>query len=482
MITTVDSLVETISKKIKDRNANIVARRGSVVHDTFVIPAAAALSWNSSLLEFTKAQLALDTILAAKSDTELLLSVAEALTLSVDAALQLLSTSIDRMASNYGLVRKSAQYATGLVHFYTQAAPGSDISVPAGTTVETAQKVQFATTTTVALLQDTISDFYDPSLNAYAISAPVTALLSGPNSNVSASTILYPTGSMPAGFSGVTNKYSVTNGIGAESDEELAARIKITLRGSNLETKAGLAALILNNTTVRSIFIADAQSPYQYRNSGKGGVVDIYTADVIPAAIVENATYTSDTYLLQHQPVIDIISIPGYSEGVDYTLVTDTNPLTRESYRANTYIQWSGAHPVGAYTIEYAYNQVIEAIQALVTADAYRPLMGDVTSAVLARAGIKVNIQVSFQVVVHGGYSRAQVLSDATVAVQGYVNSLGFGQALAQSDIIGILETIPGINYVYATPLAFNRIGSAITNVITAADYEYLRVSELVIL
>lgn len=484
MITSIDSLVELLSKKITEQNPNAVARRGSVIHDSFVITAASALSWNSALLEFTKAQTSLDTILAAKTDVALLSSVAEALNLSMGAAVQLLSTSIDRIAANYGLTRKPAQRASGLVYFYVSTAPATDLSVPAGTVVETAQKVQFATTTTVAPAKDSISSFFDPVLNAYAIAAPALAQQSGPNSNVPAGTLIYTTAALPTGFSGVTNKYLVGNGYLAETDEELVSRVKLTLRGSNLETKAGIAALILNNTTVRSVFVADAQSPYQFRNKGKGGVVDIYTSDTIPAVVTDSIATWAGNHVLEHQPVVELLSIPGYTEGVDYELIQDTNILTRTSYRATSYVHWipAGAHPAGSYTVEYVYNQAIEAVQTLLTADTYRPLMGDVSSAVLAREGIKLDVGISYQVVLHGGYSRSQVINDITTAIQGYVNSLSFGQALAQSDVVNVIENTRGVNYVYTTPLAFNVVGGQIQDVLTAAAYEYLRSYSIVIL
>lgn len=493
MLISIDSLVELLSQKVQERDSEIVARRGSMIHDGFIIPSATSLAWNSALLEFTKAQTALDTILQAKTNATLITSVAEALNLSTDATVQLLSTAIDRMASNFGLSRKTARKASGLVYFYVRTAPVTDLTVPAGTMVETAQKVQFVTTTAVTLSVSTLSAFFDPALNAYSVAVPVEAILSGPNSNVAANTIVYSAGVMPVGFSGVTNKYAISNGYLEETDEEFVARIKTTLRGQNLETKDGIAALILNNTTVRSVLVVDAQSPYQFRNKGKGGVVDIYTLDTIPAVVTDTPTYTGD-YTMVHQPVLDILSVIGptgpsdptheFVEGTDFELVVDTNILTRGSARAATKIRWlpGGQTPAGTYEVQYIYNQAVEAIQDLVTSDSYRPLMGDVTSAVLAREGIRVDVEISYQVIIHGGYSRSQVINNIVSNLQGYINGLGFGQDLAQSDVVNVIENTPGVNYVYTTPLAFNRVGHPIQDVIETQAFEYLRASAITIL
>lgn len=496
MLTPVNTYISRLTTALQERNPELVARRGSVIHDAFILPAASALAWNSSLLEMTRAMTALNSILTAKQDGELLTSVAEALNLSVDGVTGLLSESIDRIGSNFGLTRKTAQKAFGLVSFYVATAPAADLTVPAGTVVETATKVQFSTTSEVKLIQNTAASFYDPILNAYSVSAPVEALLAGANSTASARTLIYTTGPVPSGFEGVINKYDITNGYDAETDEEFVARIQATLRGSNLETKDGLTALVLNNTTARSIFVADAQSPFQYRNKGKGGVADVYMIDVIPAAVVDTLVYSGTKQLLPHRPVIGITSVVGpiigepthqFVQGVDYQLTKDTTVLTRESSQAKDYLEWLGATlPIAGsnYTVEYVYNQAVENVQALVDSDQYRPLMGDVSSAVLAREGIQVDVAISFQVVINGGYSRSQVLAAATAAVQGYINALGFGESVAQSDIVNVLENVPGVNYVLSdTPLAFNRESvGGVTEVIDTAAYEYLRANTVTIL
>jgi hypothetical protein len=249
--------------------------------------------------------------------------------------------------------------------------------------------------------------------------------------------------------------------------------------------------------------VADAQSPYQYRNNGKGGVVDVYTTDVIPALISDTYSYTTNNQLLMNSdariadptiapnlPAIEILSISTdtpapytFQEGVDYVLTKDTSLLTGNSARALDSIQWLGAAtPTTTYTVEYVYNQAVTAVQALLMDDNYRPLMGDITSAVLVKEGTMLPVEISYQIVVLGGYSRSQVAAEATNNIQAYVNALGFGDSLAQSDIINVIENTRGVNYVNATPLAFNITGQAIAQVLSARDFEYLRTAEITIL
>jgi len=91
-------------------------------------------------------------------------------------------------------------------------------------------------------------------------------------------------------------------------------------------------------------------------------------------------------------------------------------------------------------------------------------------------------VEISYQIVVLGGYSRSQVAAEATNNIQAYVNALGFGDSLAQSDIINVIENTRGVNYVNSTPLAFNITGQAIAQVLSARDFEYLRTAEITIL
>ena len=499
MITAVDDIVTRLVKLVKANNNNIVPRVGSVVHDGFILPAASALSWDSALQAFSQGIQSLDQILILKHDTDFQASVAEALGISVDAVVALLSASIDRYGGNHGLTRKPPTKAYGTAYYYTTSAPTADLVAPSGSVIENPQGVQFTTTNASILLASELAAYYDPSLLAYSIAIPIEAVSSGPGSNVSANQLIYSVGPLPNGFSGVTNKYAIENGHDLETDEEFVDRIKTTLAGTNIQTAPGMRALILNNTDIRSVFIADASSPYQIRNSGKGGVVDIYTIDNLPALVDDQWPYATTDQYFKHQPVIDVVSVvgqyddgihlvvPNYSfeEGVDYTFVPDTNPLSMNSVKAFDKILWlstiTAKRPTGQYTVSYAYNQALETIHDLVTQDQYLPLMGDIKSSILTREGTQIPIEISYQVVVYGSYSKNEVIRQAISNVTAFVNNLGFGTSLAQSDIINVIENTAGIQSVNSVPAKFNRVGGIISETLSVKAFEYLRAQTIVI-
>ena len=496
MITGIDDIVTRIVNILKDTNSNIVPKPGSVVHDGFIIPTSTAASWDSAIQAFSQGIQSLDEILVLETDTDFQVAVAEALGISVDAVVSLLSSAIDRRGGNHGLTRKPETKAYGTDYFYTTSAPSEDLTVPSGTLIQNPQGIQFTTTSSSILLKDQLAAYYDPSLLAYSIAVPVEALVAGSGSNVPVSNLIYAAGTLPNGFSGVTNKYAIENGHGVETDAEFVARIKTTLAGTSLQTAEGMKALILNNTDIRSVFIADASSPYQIRNSGKGGVVDIYTIDNLPALVTDVWPYAASDQYFVHQPAIDVVSVIGvygteleheFIEGStgstgDYYFVKDTNPLTMNSVRAYDKITWTGSvRPTGQYRVTYAYNQALSTIQDLVMQDQYRPLMGDISTAVLTREGTQVPTEISYQVVVYGSYSKNEVIRQATSNVMAYINALGFGSSLSQSDIINVIENTPGIQSVNTVPIKFNRIGGVIEETLTVLAYEYLRAQTVVI-
>jgi hypothetical protein len=497
MITSVDDIVARLVLIVKDNNKAVVAKRGSVVHDAFMLPAASALSWDASLQAFSQGIQSLDQILILETDTNFQVSVAEALGISVDSVVGLLSATIDRKAQDNKLTRKPPTKAFNTAYFYTNTAPTEDLTVPSGTLIESPTGVQFITTASAVVLQSQLASYYDPSLLAYSVAVPIEAILAGPGSNVSAGQLIYPVGTLPNGFSGVTNKYVIDNGHDTETDAEFVDRIKTTQAGTSLQTAMGMRALILNNTAVRSVFIADASSPYQIRNNGKGGVVDIYTIDSLPTLVTDNWDIASSDQYFKHQPVIDVVSVIGvyndgihpvelehdFIEGTDYFFVKDTNPLTMNSVKAFDKITWPGAiRPTGAYRVTYAYNQALETIQALVTDDRYRPLMGDIVNSVLAREGTLVPLEISYQIVPLGGaYSPDAVKQQAAANVMAFINGLGFGVSLSQSDIINVIENTPGVNSVNTVPVKFNRVGGVIAETITVKAFEYLRAQTIVI-
>lgn len=481
MFTKIENFIEYISKKLREHNPDLASRPGSVIHDSFTLPTAAGMSWTSAILKLMETIQFLDKIPSAKNNDDFKLEIAEALEISIDEVDALLSNAIDKIGSNYGLVRKPAQNAFGLAYFYTSSAPAGDLIIPTGTIIENDQKIQYRTTEEVVLLQDLIESYFDPALNAYAVAVPITALESGIASNVSANSLIYMENPI-AGFDGVTNKFDISTGYDAETDEEFINRIKETIRGINLETKAGISNLVLNNTAVRNIFVADAQSKYQWRNNGKGGVVDIYISDTLPVIATETLTYNNLEYVFQNQPVLDILSVydatTTYVEGTDYRFEKDTNIFYKNSAKSSDKLVWlsGGNHPAGEYTVEYVYNDHIKTVQELLTSDEYRPLMGDITEAVLAREGERVDLDIGFRIILHSGFSKTNVVNAAKIAIQSYINSLNFGASVAQSDIINILEDIEGVNYVQTTPLAFNKSGeTGIVDVIETLPYQYPR-------
>lgn len=496
MATSVNDFITALSQIISVNNDQINIQKNSVVSDGWLAPSANALYWKTSLNDLDSTVQSLDSIIAAKQNDTFLFNVAVALNLSYSSVLALLSRAIDRKALDSGLTRKTAAAANGYVQFYAYSVGSTDLEVPSGTTVETPQGVQYTTNVTTVLAAASSDRYYDPTLGAYALSVPVTAAIAGAASNVSAGLLTVTPAALPSGFDGVTNSSDIANGIDAETDEQFVDRIKSVVQGMSRQSNQGLKGYLTSNTGIRFAYVAGADSPYQFRNQGMGGCVDVYVKGEIPAKVSnESITFSSGLrYALQKRPVLNILSVTGTSSGspktftqdVDYRLVSDPSRLTWGSYLANDRLVWLEGN--GAvwpdsgtdFLVTYTYNQQIELAQNILTSDDVKPLMGKTTDNVLVREGEPRLANISFQVYVDSTKSRDAVLTAAKTAVQTYIYNLDFGESISQLDIIQVISAVDGVTAVNTVPVAFTTEDDGITRQeITALPYQYVWLNSL---
>ena len=495
VITDVSTQVTRLVNLIQATNKTVVVKPGSVIHDAFVLPTASAYAWANNLATYAQILQSLDAILAAETNTTVVAGVAEALDVSVNTVLTMLSAAIDQFALNFGVPpRKAATAAQGLVQFLSNSAPSVDITVSSGTELVSTSGARYVTTSTVVLPAASAASFYDPALDAYAVTAVVQSQDTGSATDAAEGTITsFYNGTAPSGVDGVTNQVAVNAGYDAETDAQFVARIKSALAGQSLQSAAGMQATVLGNTVLRSAFIADAQSPYQLRNDGNGGVVDIYVKDVIPVSAVDTFGANSSG-ILANQPLVQVLSVYDgsgtFTVDVDYVVVQDVNPLVRGSYRATDRIAWlptAGRVPSGTWYVSYAYNYAVTAAQLAATSVDKLPVMGDPRTAILARQGLQVLVKTVFQLVLNPSNTlpAATIIANAKQAVQNYIDSLDFGQELDVSSVIAVLVAVSGVVRVVTEPIYFcvyNTTTStygANMDPIPATGYEYIVAREI---
>jgi uncharacterized phage protein gp47/JayE len=174
---------------------------------------------------------------------------------------------LDRLVfDRYGLSRKPASAALGVVRFSLSSAPIANFLIPAGTLLSTADGRQFVT-----LFDDTFlstSTFLDVNVRSVLAGSSQMAA-----ANSITSIISYPP-SAPAGLT-VTNQLATAGGNNQESDSEYRARARIFYTTLRRGTKAALeqAALAVPGVRTARAFeiLNDAGGP--------GGIVELVISD-----------------------------------------------------------------------------------------------------------------------------------------------------------------------------------------------------------
>ena len=257
---------------------------------------------------------------------------------------------LERLAANYFVTRKQAEYSTGKIRFYVALTNKtnlnslelpSEISIPIGTSVATTSTlvtdpVEFKTTESIYLTRTTIYTLPIDSSNGYRFyEVAIKAAIAGTKGNVASSTINQLISNISDGIAFINNPYSTSGGTNYESDVSLAFRINLAITGANIGTKAGYLSYILRQSNVLDATIIGAGDNIMFRDdgyissngdyvAGKGGKVDIYIRGVQNSESIYTFPLTTEyvkTYkdiILPYQPVNDIISVSAVNAGVNY--------------------------------------------------------------------------------------------------------------------------------------------------------------------
>ena len=279
---------------------------------------------------------------------------------------------LTKICAEYGVDRKEAAYATGTVTF---TGTGGTV-VPAGTLVQTADRIQYKTDDDVTIASGTAD-------------ATVTAVVIGSTGNVKSGTVT----EIPLAVSGVhavTNAAPMENGYDEESDDDLRTRYYIAVRTPATSGNVyhyynwamavdGVGSCKINplrygNGTVQVLIID---------SNGKTASADLIAA--VKAYIEERRPIGATVYVESPEPYIVNVSVD-----IDGTLDVDAFKEAATAYfvkRANTEGQLS-ANMLSKYitkqdtVADYAHLRINGAKHVTLT-DMQLPVIGEVTTNVL---------------------------------------------------------------------------------------------------
>ena len=394
-------------------------------------------------------------------------------------------TEADLLANSFGIQRLEATKATGSVIFGSQTAPipGAHFTIPIGTTVTTDNSdgnvKSFVTTTEGYITSDTP---LNQSTNYYEVIVGVEATIAGSSSNVGPGALNTIKGSVN-GISVVYNNDAITNGTDKESKESLLARVKRNLVGYIYGTKASLLNRVLSYSKVSDAMIVDPNNEFSVRGPGS---IDIYILGNILGQFEQQISDKKQESYLEKTPVINPHSArvvfndgTAIEEGSGFSIVKDNYTMYAGSYKSRDKIVWTDTAYTNYvktktyYTVTYQYNQLISDIQEEFEKEDTHVL----TSDVLIRDTERLDVKMSFDIVTLAGYDQAAVMSNVINAIQTYVNSFTLNQTLRQSDIIGLVEGVQGVDYLKLPMRTFCLVEDNTVEDVPSSPLEYIRIS-----
>lgn len=224
---------------------------------------------------------------------------------------ELIDQQFDKLASNYDLSRRGAVAASGTVLFYTARRPTFDLQIPEGTVVTypgdtdlNISPVNFFVVGSRVIEAENADSYYNPVESRYEVQAEIRAESTGTAGNLPARSITVATGIEPS--LSVINETPTNYGSEEESNQQLAARIKLARSSFDSGTKPGYLATSYGVPGVVEVNVQAGNDPLMVRdwdsieNRHLGGKVDVYIRG-------SNITQTIDQVAFKFEYPTDVV-------------------------------------------------------------------------------------------------------------------------------------------------------------------------------
>lgn len=426
-IKTVDTVRQALIDQIKNAQPNITTRVGSVVRDVFITPLAEELGELYTELSFVQAA---QSPVMAEGDGLL------------------------NLAANLGIRRIGASKAQGSVTFFTPTAPVNDITIPAGTVVQTtpdsSNKVyRFVTLQTGIIYKAQAATYLNTVTGNYEITVAAIAEKGGITYNVASNSISRIQTTI-TGIAGVYNSAEFTGGTDQETLSALRSRVLAFYNGISLGSSAGYYRSVLGITNVLDAKVVGPDSVYMQRKYAGG--LDIYIKGIVPVEAIQQFTIAdgmAPELVVANQPVIrdyggTLVSTNGteYIYGTDWTWTRDTG-VKGASVQGRDRIQWliTPTANLQTVTLYYTYNSLINTVQNYLNGDDKHVIGADI----LAKWASPLTINVGCRIRISSGYVFTTVKASVETALSTLFSGYLLGQQVQQSDIIAAINNTIGV-------------------------------------
>lgn len=471
---TLEQVLPTLQKEAKDAFPNIDLQDNTVEADVFLKAPALLVDSEDKFQQFATRTATASAFRDLLDDTTFLNNNLPAIfnVPTIDQALALLSSLVDKFAKDYQITRNGGKLSQGAVTLIFSSA--ASVTVVAGTVFSTTGN---ATTTKNFVSLQTFSGTPVLVAGVYQVVVPVQATAVGTDSNVPAHNIRVSQAGI-AGLVAVDNVSDMTGGEDTESDKSVLDRVIAAFQGSSIDSVEGVRNVVLK----AGVF--DAQvfrigNPETQNRPGPDVLVISEEADIVTDTFVFEPVDQAG-YVPTVQPLSTVnvgsMSILGHP-AAQFLVIPDSSPNGRSSRAQDRVLFFGTDIPVVGENVQFTYeaNKQIATLQAL-----YAPPNPQLFFDVLVKTALRLDIALSMNVVLVTGVDSSGVTPVIQSQILSLVNNLKMGQELNQSDIIAIVEAVPGVQRVNLPLNFFGLLGTAgrvVENVITAELTQYIRLS-----
>ncbi len=279
-VVTRNELIDNMIGKVLNLQPDLAVQPGSVARDLIIDPFVSEMERGRFVLDFIYRSTSFTTLLdmddPLNTGNSILVansaykqSLGQSLFFANPTRVQsLIDNAFDKLASNFGIIRRNGSKAIGEAIFYSSTVPTRTINIAKGTTISSGT-LSFATTQNAFMDLASISSYYNPVKKRYQITVPIQATEAGVQGNISSGQL--NTTSVLGLL--VTNESATFGGANAENNRALANRALAVLSSVDTGTRSGYERLTRSTSGVLDSLIISADSIYQYRGPG---CVDIW--------------------------------------------------------------------------------------------------------------------------------------------------------------------------------------------------------------
>jgi uncharacterized phage protein gp47/JayE len=391
---------------------------------------------------------------------------------------------VDAFVYNELLVRHRGARARVKLIFSRATAPTSNVTVKANFPVATLPDEETgATVTFVTLAEQTMyaanaASYFNSATQRYELVVDAEAITGGTVGNVGAERITRPLRPLN-GFDTVFNRDPATGGTDPETTDDLIRRYYVSLLGSSPAVHSGIKKIIsVLYPQVYDTYIVYGADPLNIRSADDGGAVDVYFIGASPVTTTESITFTggNQVHVLSKQPVMNIVSIPGYVQGLDYVIATDTSGL-RASAKARDGVRWlpGGTMPAigSSVAVTYQYNGLNSTLQNAFDSPE-RSVPG---RNILFKSATRVDIAIGANIKYRSGFNVVTLTNQISNAILALINSYRLGEDVEASDLQLVVRSFSGVDNFIITDLRRVYEPHGIVNDIAIEQFEYARLT-----